>query len=78
MTTAVAVKVTPVPRADGLAGLEARLVAVNSFTVCVRACRVELPKWEESPLYDAVILCAPTVRVDVVNVAVAVVPGMPS
>src|ERR1039457_6424028 len=74
----VAVNVTLWPNGDGLR-LDTRPVAVASFTVWIRG-KAELSvdvaaKWVASPLYDAVMVCFPTVSAGVAKVAVAVMPG---
>jgi hypothetical protein len=64
----VAVKVTTRPLFDGLS-LDVNVTVVLAlFTLCESAEEVLLA-WVASPLYCAVMECAPTARVDVENVA---------
>jgi hypothetical protein len=65
----VAVSVTAVPKMDGLFDEAAVVVLGALFTICVRTADV-LPAKFASPLYTAVIECAPPPSPAVVNVAV--------
>jgi hypothetical protein len=64
----VAVKVTACPNVDGFRLDASARVVPAAFTVCMRTAEV-LTSCVASPLYSAVMLCAPTARVEVVKLA---------
>src|SRR5437867_709622 len=69
----VAVKVTFAPATDGLAELDSAVVLVALLTACDKVVLVE-PLLVASPLYTALMLCVPTLRLLVAQVAVRILP----
>jgi hypothetical protein len=69
-----AVKVTFAPATDGLAELDSAVVLVALLTTCEKFVLVE-PLFVASPLYTALMLWVPTVRLLVVHVAVRILPA---
>ena len=69
----VAVKVTFAPAVDGLSELTNAVVLVALLTTCEKFVLVE-PLLVASPLYTALMLCVPTLRLLVAQVAVRTLP----
>src|SRR5438046_381504 len=69
----VAVKVTLTPATDGLAELASVAVLVAFLITCEKFVLIEA-LFVASPLYTALMLCVPTLRLLVAQVAVRILP----